>query len=70
MNSETTVKLLKPLEDTANSKTDGHFTIMKFTTKWKCCLGTVDHREKIVNMSSGITVDEAILNCINENNIL
>lgn len=70
MSDEATMKLLKLLTDTANSKTDGHFTIMKFTTKWRCCLGTVDQREKIISMSSGKTLDEAVLNCISEDNIL
>lgn len=34
-------KLIHTLEMLAKEKSDGHFTIMKFTTDWAVCLGTV-----------------------------
>ncbi len=33
---------LQKLIDIANKEYDGHFTLMKFTTDWGCCFGTLD----------------------------
>jgi len=42
--------------------TDGHFTIMKFTTNYRVCLGTPSCREDIEKMAKGTTLLEAIDN--------
>ncbi|MCB2294806.1 hypothetical protein LGK95_15000 [Clostridium algoriphilum] len=49
----------------ANARYDGHFTLMKFTTNWRCCFGTIwDSLQGTVFMSEGKTMQEAIDNCI------
>lgn len=60
-------KELQELIDIANKDYDGHFSLMKFTTDWACCFGTVDN--VMINshyMAHGKTMDEAIRNCIAE----
>jgi hypothetical protein len=37
----------------------GHFRIMKFTTNWRVCFGTVEWREDIEKMPVGKTFAEA-----------
>jgi len=64
--------LIKKLEDLANSKTDGHFTILKFTTHWKACLGTPnldtgEGREQVWGLKSYSTLAEAIKGVIKNN---
>jgi len=34
------VQALVTLERLARQKADGHFTVLRFTTNWKACLGT------------------------------
>jgi len=49
----------------ANQKYDGHFTLMKFTTDWRCCFGTIwDSLRGTEFMAKGKTMHEAIINCI------
>ncbi len=49
----------------ANEKYDGHFTLMKFTTNWRCCFGTIwDSLQGTNFMAEGKTMQEAINNCI------
>jgi len=58
---------LQKLIDIANKEYDGHFTLMKFTTDWRCCFGTIN--DAIVNsyyMAHGNTMEEAIENCIKD----
>lgn len=56
------------LIDIANDKYDGHFTLMKFTTNWRCCFGTVDDAINYhQHMAEGKTMQEAIDNCIKNN---
>lgn len=43
---------------------DGHFSLMRFTTNWRCCFGTVNSREDIEQMAEGDTMAEAIWKCI------
>ena len=64
--------LIKKLEDLANSKTDGHFMILKFTTHWKACLGTPnldtgEGREQVWDLKSYNTLAEAIKGAIKNN---
>lgn len=59
---------LQKLVDIADKEYDGHFTLMKFTTNWRCCFGTVDDLMKSYYMACGETMDEAIDSCI-ENRI-
>jgi hypothetical protein len=47
------------LVEVANKEMDGHFTIMKFTTNWRVCFGTVEWREDIDQMPVGRTFAEA-----------
>lgn len=49
----------------ANKEYDGHFTLMKFTTDWGCCFGTL--LEPLVcshKMAHGHTMNIAIEKCI------
>lgn len=48
----------------ANKFSDGHFTLMKFTTNWRCCFRTINLREEIENMPSGKKASDAIFNAI------
>ncbi|MGF3075726.1 hypothetical protein [Facklamia sp. P12955] len=52
--------------EVANEKFDGHFTLMKFTSNWGVCYGTVNSREDISNMAKGDTVNEAIENLLKD----
>ena len=52
---------LQKLINIANKEYDGHFTLMKFTTDWGCCFGTLDDtRMTSYKMSHGKTMSEAI----------
>lgn len=56
---------LQKLINIANKEYDGHFTLMKFTTDWGCCFGTLDDtRMTSYKMSHGKTMSEAIKKCI------
>lgn len=55
---------LQKLIDIANKEYNGHFTLMKFTTNWGCCFGTLDNTRKTSYMSHGKTMSEAIKKCI------
>lgn len=48
----------------ANACFDGHFTLMKFTTNWRCCFGTPNLREDIDRMAEGKTAQEAVLKAL------
>jgi hypothetical protein len=51
----------------ANYKYSGHFTLMKFTTNWRCCFGTMlESLQGTQYMAEGKTMQEAINNCIDE----
>lgn len=59
--------------DIANKRYDGHFTLMKFTTNWRCGFGTVhagyvNQRgipvSEVSGMAIGKDANEAISNCI------
>lgn len=55
---------LQELIDIANKEYDGHFTLMKFTTDWGCCFGTIYDGLESYYMAHGKTMEEAIENCI------
>lgn len=65
-NKSINLDLLEKVVELANNKSDGHFTLMKFTTNWRVMLGTLDgnnvveHREQIENTFVGVTADVAI----------
>ena len=59
-----TLDLLSELEKLAIEKADGHYTLMRFTTNWGCCLGTVEDRASISSMKTGATIDDAISACL------
>ena len=63
------IAVLNKLIKVSNEKSDGHFTLMKFTGNWRCCLGTIqgDCRSEIVQMAEGKTIAEAINNAIKYN---
>ncbi|CAI3195301.1 hypothetical protein [Clostridium neonatale] len=54
------------LVDLANKDYDGHFTILKFTTNYRVCLGTLHEINPLITlyMAKGKTLDEAIKNAI------
>lgn len=60
-------KKIEQLIEIANKKYDGHFTLMKFTTNWGCCFGTIMHPLETHQMAKGKTMEEAIEKCIAEN---
>jgi hypothetical protein len=57
--------LLTALEVLSNIKSDGHYTIFKFTTGWKIMFGTPNldigrEREIVRNLPAFKTLDEAL----------
>ena len=59
---------LDKLIQLAKEKYDGHFTLMKFTTNWRCCFGTpFDTMYSVKYMAEGKTMGIAIKNCIDSN---
>lgn len=57
------------LIEKANKDYDGHFTLLKFTGNWRCCLGTFLYTTYFHtnNMAEGKTMDQAIENCLKDN---
>lgn len=56
---------LQRLIEIANKEYDGHFTLLKFTTDWGCCFGTIDDLHVTsYKMAHGKTMNEAIRICI------
>lgn len=56
--------LLDTAERIARLVSDGHFTIMKFTTNYRVSFNTPDGREDINEMAEGETLHEAMRNAI------
>jgi hypothetical protein len=52
-------KLLSRLIRHAENHSDGHLTIMKFTTNWRVGFFTPDDRDYIESMAVGRTFEEA-----------
>ena len=70
-----TEDLIGLIEMAATCFTDGHITLMKFTTGWKCKLGTIDidsgnGRTEINELETFETIDAAIVNEIKRINKL
>jgi len=64
--------LIKKAEVLAKEKTDGHLSILKFTTGYKVFLGTPNldigkERKNISNMNSFATLEEALKNLLETN---
>lgn len=56
---------LQKLIEIANKEYDGHFTLLKFTTNWRCCFGTVDGIQGLSSyMAHGETLEEAVEACM------
>jgi len=58
-------KLIQEAEILAKAKTDGHLSILKFTTGYKVFLGTPnldigEERDKVFKMQSFDTLDKAL----------
>lgn len=53
-------RLLEQAFELANKKSDGHFTIMRFTTNWRVSLSTPNDREDIGKMYAGSTLEESL----------
>lgn len=60
--------MLEQLIELANKDYDGHFTIFKFTTNYRVCLGTLMDVNPMTThfMAKGATLDEAIKKAIDE----
>lgn len=58
------IELLAQLEDHANFKYDGHYTIFKFTTGFKVCFGTITERDEINKLEKYDTLKKAIVNLL------
>jgi len=58
------IELLAQLEDHANFKYDGHYTIFRFTTNFKVFFGTITERDEIDKIQGYTTLKSAIVNCL------
>lgn len=56
---------IKQLTELSKKHSDGHFTIMKFTTNYRVCFYTPSNQDDIQLMPVGNTLEEAIDNAIN-----
>lgn len=54
------ILMLKLLEELAKKHSEGHFTIMKFTTNWRISFSTPQDRDDISEMFVGQTLEEAV----------
>lgn len=57
-------KAMHTLEMLAQEKSDGHFTVMKFTTDWAVALFTVHDKDDIEHMYHGQTLEGAVCKLI------
>ena len=68
--NDESILIFQLMELIANKHYDGHYTIMKFTTNYRFCFGTLhikndtEYRVAISLMAEGKTLDEAILKAI------
>ena len=62
---ETEGQAIVRLRAYAEEHFDGHFTLLKFTTNWRCMLGTVSpQRPAIQRMPCGHSLSEAVSRAI------
>lgn len=61
---EELLTLLDQLDQAASLFADGHYTLMAFTTNWRCMLRTPADRWDIEAAPKGRTANEAIKNCL------
>lgn len=66
---ELTLEQLFEIVELCCKETDGHFTLMKFTTEWKAMFSTPDldtgkGRKEIKNIPGFATMEDAILDAI------
>jgi len=59
MTTDEDCELLKALVEMADIKSDGHLTVMKFTTNWRVSFLTPGDRDDIHKMHEGKTFGEA-----------
>jgi len=52
--------MLKLLEELGKKHSDGHFTVMRFTTNWRVSFSTPQDRDDISEMFEGKTLEEAV----------
>lgn len=52
----------------ADENSDGHFTLMRFTTNWRCSFDTPNSREDIDQMSEGKTAQVAVMTAVRKFN--
>lgn len=78
LKEKTTEELLELLEVYAIRMSEGHYSLFRFTSNWRCCLCTVQEAEGelaslgmgpnlwdgISAIPEGRTMKEAIINCI------
>jgi hypothetical protein len=64
------VDILKALILLAENESDGHLTIMKFTTNWRISFTTPHTREDIQEMPKGATFRQAAMACIDTQVVL
>jgi hypothetical protein len=62
---------LRTASEVARIVADGHYTLLKFTSNYRFCFGTIDYdpdylkfRKIIDNMSEGKTIEEAVYKAI------
>lgn len=60
-------KVLEQLIEIADRDFDGHFSLLKFTTNWRCCFGIASDYDYVQQMAAGKTMEEAIQRCIEGN---
>jgi hypothetical protein len=65
------ISLISQAEQLAIEEADGHLTIMRFTTGWKCALGTPDLRggdgsSEISQLQNFETLTDALSHLISE----
>lgn len=70
--NDESILIFEIMELIANKRYGGHYTIMKFTTNYRFCFGTLFIKDEtelqvaIRLMAEGKTLDEAILNAITD----
>jgi len=57
-------ELLSLAETIATNVSDGHFTLMKFTTNWRAGFITPEDLDDVQKLHTGATAEEAVENAI------